>query len=159
MKRVKKVLPAAAVLGLLAAAALLVPKIRYYFFHTEYKEVLEAMEGSVEEGAEAFEPLSGGRGEVPGFVLAAETETLELYVNMEDSQVAVYDRRNGNITYSNPQEEDPIARSVNEEELKSQIGLLYYNPKRTAMTMNNYTMSIACGVQTVPWLWTWCNCS
>ncbi len=143
MKRVKKVLPAAAVLGLLAAAALLVPKIRYYFFHTEYKEVLEAMEGSVEEGAEAFEPLSGGRGEVPGFVLAAETETLELYVNMEDSQVAVYDRRNGNITYSNPQEEDPIARSVNEEELKSQIGLLYYNPKRTAMTMNNYTMSIA----------------
>ena len=92
--------------------------IRYYFYNN-YKEDLSSYE--YEEGTE-FTPISEGTSDVDGMVLAKENDNLKLYVNTESGEVAIYDKRNGKITYSNPinADEDSIANETNKNYLKSQ---------------------------------------
>lgn len=92
--------------------------IRYYFYN-DYRESLSSYE--YEEGS-AFQALADSGKEVAGMELAAENDTLKLYADMETAEVAIVDKRNGQITYSNPQDadDDAIASTTNKNYLKSQ---------------------------------------
>ena len=71
----------------------------------------------------------------------------QLYTNTETTEIAVYEKESGNITYSNPVERDSdaIAAGVNAAELNATLTLTYYNAARNSATMNNYDMSIEKG--------------
>lgn len=87
---------------------------------------------------------------VPGMKLAAQNDILKLYANPETGEVAVYDRRNGKIIRSNPEnpDADPIANKTNKAYLKSQLTIAYYNANRNAGTYDSYSMSTARGQMT-----------
>lgn len=91
-----------------------------------------------------FQAAKDDKPSVPGMVLVAENDTLKLYTNTETTEIAVYEKESGNITYSNPVERDSdaIAAGVNAAELNATLTLTYYNAARKSATMNNYDMSI-----------------
>ena len=117
--------------------------IRFYFYNN-YKEDLTAYE--YEEGTE-FIPISESSSDVEGMVLAQENDNLKLYVNTETAEVAVFDKRNGTITYSNPAnaQEDGIANTTNKNYLKSQIILDYFNTDRIQGTYDSYSYCVEKG--------------
>lgn len=138
MQKSKKLLTC--IIGLILAAVVIWLAnylIRYYFFN-DYKEDLSSYE--YEEGTE-FSPISESKADVDGMVLAQENENLKLYVNTESGEVAVVDKRNGQITYSNPvhADEDGIANETNKNYLKSQIILDYFNTERIVGTYDSYS--------------------
>lgn len=64
-----------------------------------------------------------------GFNVIAENEYLQLYLNSEIVEIAVLDKRSGDIWYSNPYDRDKketIARGMNKERLNSQLVITYY---------------------------------
>lgn len=145
MKQKKKWIIAACILVVLAIiAAFAVFILTRYFNYSAYKQHI--LFYSVEEGGE-FTPISEASPNVPGMVLAAENGALKLYTNLETSEVAVYEKATGNVTYSNPadREEDGIASGVNQQLLNSTLNVVYYNSARSRATMNNYDMSIQYG--------------
>lgn len=111
--------------------------IRYYFYN-DYREKLSSYE--YEAGTE-FQALSDSGKEVADMVLAAENDTLKLYADMETATVAVVDKRNGQITYSNPlgADNDEIASTTNKNYLKSQLILDYFNTSRTEGTFDSFS--------------------
>ncbi len=119
------------VLGVLGiAAVVLVIYLLYYFLHymayDRYKDFLVSHEY---EMGSAFEPLAESRPDVPGLELVCENEQLKLYTNTKTADVAVYDKRDGSITYSNPPDadQDEKANRNNKNYLKSQMLVYYYN--------------------------------
>ena len=116
----------------------------YYFFYTEYRKCL--VDYTYEEGKE-FVPLDDSDPVVDGMVLAAESDVLKLYTNTKTTEIAVYDKRNGNIVYSNPPDraEDGIASARNKVALNSQLAVTYYDSSMTQATMYNYDYSIERG--------------
>lgn len=111
--------------------------IRYYFYN-DYRESLSSYE--YEEGS-AFQALADSGKEVAGMELAAENDTLKLYADMETAEVAIVDKRNGQITYSNPQDadDDAIASTTNKNYLKSQIILDFFNTSHTEGTFDSFS--------------------
>ena len=144
MKRVKKWRICAAVLAVLAVAGAAAYILARYFNYDAYKRYLRSAEP--EEGGE-FVPISEPSPDVPGMVLAAENGELKLYTDLKTSEIAVYEKKTGHITYSNPvdREEDTIAAGVNAQLLSSTINLIYYSSTMSRGTMNNYNMSIQYG--------------
>lgn len=119
--------------------------IHFYFFN-DYRKYVSSYD--YEEGTE-FTPLSESASDVDGMVLAAENEYLKLYVDTQTAYVAIYDKRNGQITYSNPQnaDEDTVANETNKNYMKSQIILDYFNSSRKEVTIDSYAYCIAMGDQ------------
>ena len=115
-----------------------------YFNYSEYKQYLTSYD--LEEGSE-FKPLSDASADVEGMVLAAENDSLKLYTNPETSEIAIYEKASGNITYSNPveREADTVASGVNKSLLNSTLDVIYYNSAGNRASMNNYDMSIQYG--------------
>lgn len=111
--------------------------IRYRFFN-DYRDDLSSY--SYEEGRE-FKAISEKSPDVEGMVLAAENDILKLYVNISTAEVAVVDKRNGNITYSNPEnaDEDAVASGTNKNYLKSQVIVDYFNTSRTMGTLDSFS--------------------
>ncbi|MEJ6949730.1 DUF5696 domain-containing protein [Natronospora cellulosivora (SeqCode)] len=75
----------------------------------------------------------------------AENEHLVLFINHENSEVAVQDKDSGTIWYSNPpnrDEKETIARGSARNELNSQVLLSFYLPGNRRRHMNNYADSI-----------------
>jgi hypothetical protein len=141
VKKIKKII-------LSCVAVLLVGIIGYYahyfikyVWYDDYKSSL--VKYDYETGKE-FKTLEDSENNVANMVLVAENENFKLYTNTETTEIAVYDKRSGVITYSNPvkADEDAIAMGVNKSFLKSQIIVDYYSESRTSGTMNNYDMSI-----------------
>ena len=122
--------------------------VGYYLVHYKnynvYRDYLSAYD--YEEGKD-FVPITESDSSVEGMVLAAENEYLKLYTNTETAEVAVYDKRSGVTTYSNPvdADEDPIANGTNKNYLKSQFILDYYNSARTPGTFDSYSSSVELG--------------
>lgn len=115
-----------------------------YFFYNAYRQYLKGY--TYEEGT-PFSPLEDQGKHVPGMVLAAENDYLKLYTNPETTEIAVYDKRSGQLTYSNPPDrsEDAIATGRNKSALSSQFTLTYYDITMTEATMNNYEFSVERG--------------
>lgn len=137
------------VLSLLGiAAAVVVTYLAYYFIHymwyDGYKEYLSAYD--YEEGG-VFTPIQEAASDVPGYELVCESEFLKLYTDTKTANMAVYDKRDGSITYSNPQnpEEDSIANAANINYLKSQLIVQYYSADVRSSTYDSYSQSVAKG--------------
>ena len=113
----------------------------HYFFYKGYEKYLTHY--TYETGTE-FTGLSDGDPQVPGMVLGAENDNLKLYTNLKTTEIAVYDKRTGEITYSNPvdRKDDPIASGRNMTALNSQFMISYYDLSMTQVTMYNYEYSV-----------------
>ena len=138
MRKSKKILLFVSGLILLTLIIWLAYYLIHYYFYNEYREDLSSYE--YEEGRE-FTPLKEAKSDVKGMVLAAENDILKLYASTETGEIAVVDKRNGEITYSNPADadEDAIATETNKNYLKSQIILDYFNESRTQGTLDSYS--------------------
>ena len=134
------ILAVAAVIGIIYLAYYLIN----YTFYDKYEDYLTSYE--YEEGAD-YHTLSDSGKEVVGMDLVAENDTLKLYTNTETAEIAVYDKRNGEITYSNPQDadEDSIANGTNKDYMKSQFILYYYNADVKSGTFDSYSMAVEKG--------------
>jgi hypothetical protein len=76
--------------------------------------------------------------------LITQNEFLMLYVKRETAEVAVKDKRDGYIWFSNPvdREKDPKASPLYKSELSSQLLVTYYNEKGQLNTFNSYDDSV-----------------
>lgn len=84
--------------------------------------------------------------DVEGMVLVSENDNLKLYTNLETTEIAVYNKNDGSITYSNPQDRDThTGTGINASNLSSTLAVTYYNKAGNVATINNYDMSIKNG--------------
>ena len=119
--------------------------IAYYFIHfvgyDAYKEYLTGYE--YEQGT-TYQVMADTDVKVPEFDLVAENENLKLYTNPTNGYVAVYDKRDGSITYSNPlnADEDEKANKNNKNYLKSQMMVYYYNGSVKSGTYDTFTQCV-----------------
>lgn len=130
------------VLGILAVAVIVGAVYMIYYFvhyvfydkHEEYLTSYEYEPGSV------YTPIAEAQPDVPDFELVAESEYLKLYTQPSTAIVAVYDKRNGETTYTNPlnADEDTVANGANMNYLKSQFLLYYYNEEAVSGTMATF---------------------
>lgn len=144
MKRYKKILLLGIGIALIIGASYITYYLVHYVTYDEYKESFTSYD--YEEGKE-FRALSDRNPSVDGMVLGAENEYLKLYTNVKTAEIAVYDKRNGTITYSNPQhpDDDPVASGVNKSMLKSQLIIDYFNDSRVGGSYNSYDYSTSLG--------------
>lgn len=117
----------------------------HFYSYDNYKDYIKA--NAEYEAGTGFSALPDADPAVEGMVLAAENENLKLYTNLSTAEIAVYDKRSGNVTYSNPAgaDDDPIANNTNKNYLKSQLIINYYNSAKALGTYDSYSMSVARG--------------
>ena len=131
------------ILGVAAVAlvAYLIYYFTYFVGYDKYKEYLSDYE--YEQGT-AYQAMSDTDNKVAGFDLVAENDKLKLYANTATGNVAVYDKRDGSITYTNPigADEDEKANKANKNYLKSQMMVYYYNADVKSGTLDTYTQCI-----------------
>ncbi|MCD7832933.1 MAG: DUF5696 domain-containing protein [Lachnospiraceae bacterium] len=138
MSKSKKILLVLIGIVLIVALSLLGWWYFRYYSYNAYQQYLSTYD--YEEGTD-FVKLSEEESDVAGMVLAAENDTLKLYANVSTGEVAIVDKRNGQITYSNPvdADEDAIANGTNLSYLKSQLIVDYFNTSRTTGTYDSYS--------------------
>lgn len=138
MRTSKKIVIAAVSLVLAIVVVYMAHWLIRYYFYNDYKEDVSSYE--YEEG-KAFSAIKESNPDVEGMELAAENDTLKLYVDTKMGNVAVVDKRNGQITYSNPVglEEDSIANEANKNYMRSQLIVDYFNTSRTVGTFDSYS--------------------
>ncbi|NLK21935.1 MAG: hypothetical protein GX308_07615 [Epulopiscium sp.] len=135
---------------LLVCTILIVSAISFVYVYFKYVKIEDYMcfKGVYEfdEGKE-FNALKDNLKSIDKMLLAAENDSLKLYINEETTEVAVYDKRTKEIFYSNPinRENDSIANQANKDMLSSQLAIKYYDVNRVEATMTNYRDSIALG--------------
>ncbi len=138
------------ILGIAVVAALiyLAYYLIHFMFYDKYKDYLTSYE--YEQGS-TFTPISESSPDVAGMQLVCENEYLKLYTDTSNGYVAVYDKRTGNITYSNPlnADEDTVANATNINYLKAQFILNYYNTDVIQGSYDSYSQSVAKGQFTV----------
>ena len=84
---------------------------------------------------------------VPGYKLVCENDSLKLYTDTKTSYIAVYDKRTGEITYSNPPEadNDEKAGAAQKNFLKSTLLIYYYSSTVSSAYMDNFSKCISLG--------------
>ncbi len=137
----KKILLGILGIALLALVIYIAQYLIRYTFYNKYRDYVSSYE--VEE-ATKYKPLTDSDCKVEGFDLIAENEFLKLYTQPSTGFVAVYDKRDGNITTSNPlnADEDTIANDTNKAKLKSAFILGYYNSGYTTGEFDSWTYSV-----------------
>ncbi|MGN0505394.1 MAG: DUF5696 domain-containing protein [Lachnospiraceae bacterium] len=125
----------------IAIAVYLIYYFTYFVGYDRYKDFLSTYE--YEQGT-AYRALQDTDNKVPGFDLVAENDKLKLYTDTATGYVAVYDKRNGSITYSNPlnADEDEKANKSNKNYLKSQMMVYYYNQDVKQGSLDTYTQCV-----------------
>ncbi len=111
---------------------------RYYVSLAEAATFDDKKAKAVDEGAP----------EAEGMALVAESTELKLYANGDTGVVAIYDKRTGVTTYSNPPlaDKDKIARNdTTKGELKSQMVVEYYNPRLVSGKYQSFNASTDLG--------------
>lgn len=148
MKRTKKSLSIGRkILYIFLAVALVVALcyLAYYLLHftfyNKYTQYVTSYE--VETSAE----LELQKQSLPGnksYKLVTQSGELELYLNQKTSDIAVLDKRTGEITYAIPTEadDDPVANGSNRNYLKSHIIVNYFNSSRKEGVYDSYSMAV-----------------
>ena len=141
------------ILGLLAAVAACVGiYFAYYYIHyVRYNRYQDFLSEYDYEEPKSFSPIAEAASDVEGYELVAESDYLKLYTDTDTANIAVYDKRNGEITYSNPvnADEDTVANPTNIEMMKSQFILYYYNADVVSGSFNSYKDCVAAGKFTI----------
>ena len=72
--------------------------------------------------------------------VVAENDMLRLLINTETTEVAVEDKRSGEVWYSNPVDrmEDPLANKVGKSLLSTQIEISYFDKYRQEKSYGSY---------------------
>ncbi len=132
-----------AILGV-AAVALIVYLVYYFTYFVGYDRYEDFLDTYDYETGTAYQALSDADKKVDGFDLVAENDMLKLYADTATGYVAVYDKRDGSITYSNPinADEDEKANKNNKNYLKSQMMVYYYNADIKSGTLDTYTQCV-----------------
>lgn len=140
-KMLVAVLACAAVLLILAGSALV--------FSSRGVKAVEAsayMEVTAElEAGTGFAALPDSSGGIQGMQLAADESELSLYFNPETTEIAVKDKRHGQIWYSNPagRGQDTLASGFEKELLSSQLNVLFRDSIGTLESYTNFAQSIS----------------
>ena len=113
----------------------------HYTFYNQYKQHLSSYE--YEQGTELklkAEKLEGYQ----DYSLVCETDSLKMYLNRTTSDVAILDKRSGEVTFAVPiaADEDTIANTTNKNYLKSHLIINYYNASRTEGVYDSYSMAV-----------------
>ena len=134
------------VLGTLGIAAIaLVGYLVYYFtYFVGYDRYRDFVTSYEYEAGSAYQTMNDTDVKVEGMDLVAENDYLKLYTDTATGNVAVYDKRDGSITYSNPlnADEDEKANKNNKNYLKSQMMVYYYNADVKSGTYDTYTQCV-----------------
>jgi hypothetical protein len=139
MKKIKKIILSCLAILLLIVIGYYTHYFIYYVKYDAYKEVLATCDY---KAGKEFVPLVDSDNKIANMVLVSESEELKLYTNTATAEIAIYDKRTSEVTYSNPVDaDDDTATGINKSFLKSQVIIDYYNDKRTVGTMNSYDMS------------------
>ncbi|MDF2845564.1 MAG: hypothetical protein K0R00_3990 [Herbinix sp.] len=140
----KKIVLGILCIGIVIGAIYLAYYYIHYLSYNKYKEYLTSYD--YEEGSE-YHPAKETKSNVDGMELVSENEYLKLYTDTATATVAVYDKRNGEITYSNPinADEDSMANATNMNYLKSQFIVNYYNKEVKSGTYDSYSMAVQKG--------------
>lgn len=98
----------------------------------------------LEAGSE-LNVLSDSSEGVPGMKLVADNSDLSLYFNADTTEVAVMDKRHGQVWYSNPSNRsgDTLASAFEKEVLSSQLTVLFRDSVGTLDTFTNFARSIS----------------
>ena len=83
-----------------------------------------------------------------GFTKVAENEYLSLCLNEETTEIAVIDRRYGQVWFSNPVNRatnEKIARGAAKNRLSSQLTIVYYTPTQARKELDSYNDSVLYG--------------
>ena len=130
-------LTAAVVAGLCYLAYYLI----HFTFYDRYQQYLSGYE--FHEGAELVlekKKLAGYK----DYKLAASSDELELYLNQKTSDVAVLDKRTGEVTFAAPPQadDDPVANASNRNYLKSHVIVNYFNASRKEGVYDSFSMAV-----------------
>lgn len=127
--------------ALVGVAVYLTHYFTYFVGYDRYEDFLTSYE--YEQGT-TYQALTESDNKVPGFELVAENDKLKLYAQTATGNVAVYDKRDGSITYSNPinADEDEKANKNNKNYLKSQMMVYYYNAQVKSGNYDTYTQCV-----------------
>ncbi len=140
MKKKTKIILIVLAIALIAAGLLGSYILTEYILHDDYKDILST--GTFEEAVE-FTALNDTDVSVPGMVLVAENDKYKLYTDTTTTEVALYNKDNGQAYYSNPVGRNKNATDYAGQELNAQFKIEYYTSARQLGTMDNYTMSVA----------------
>lgn len=134
----------------IAAVAVIIYLLYYVFHYVLYDKYEDYLSSYEYETGTTYTPLSDSGKDVKGMDLVAENDILKLYTDTETGYIAVYDKRDGSITYSNPEnlENDQIANTSNLNYLKSAFIVTYYNADVKSATYDSYSYSVARGQMT-----------
>lgn len=107
---------------------------------SSYMEVTAELESGSELAA-----LPDSSEGVPGMLLAADDAELSLYYNADTTEIAVKDKRTGQIWYSTPvsRNEDTLASGFEKELLSSQLTVLFRDAVGTLESYTNFAQSIS----------------
>ncbi len=141
MSLAKKILLTVLAVALVAGIAYLTYYLIHYKGYKGYKQYMTSYE--YETGTE-LQFISEAKPDVPGFQLVTENEYLKLYTDTKTCNVAVYDKRDGSVSYTNPvnADADTVAKSANKNYLKSQFILQFYNTAVASATMDSYSKCV-----------------
>lgn len=92
---------------------------------------------------------------LPGFELAAGNGTLELYLNTDNTEIAVVEKRSGRVWFSNPQDlasAERIAKGASLASMRSQMLIRFYVSGDRWVGMNNQTDSVEYGQHDIEYL-------
>lgn len=144
MKTLKKIVISCVAVLIFGVLSYIGYVIVHYKLYDDYKDSFTVYE--YKQG-QKYQPLSDSNPQVEGMDLVSESDCLKLYANTKTGIVAVYDKRSGAITYSNPigSDEDPIANKTCKEAMKSQLIISYYTKSRNTATMNSYESCTSVG--------------
>ena len=115
---------------LLAVLVIFALYMVYYLVHyVSYDRYRDFLSDYSIEGGVSYTALTDSSPSVEGYELVAENDNLKLYTDTKTANIAVFDKRNGQVTYSNPQDpdNDSVANRANKAYLKSQMLVYYYN--------------------------------
>ena len=139
MSKKVKIILAAVASALVIAGICFYPMAKKYFLRNDYKQYLT--EQTEFETGTTFAPIKEKEASVAGMVLAAENESFKLYTNTDTAEVALYDKRSGEIYYTNPIDRE----GKSSQDLEAQFSLTYYDSMRKTGRMDSYEMSVKRG--------------
>lgn len=137
----QKLLYSVIIIAAVAGLCYLAYYLTQFTYYDAYKQYLSSY--TYEEGSEYSASKTSLQGK-KDYKLVTENDTLQLYLNKKTTDVAVLDKRTGEVTFGIPQDadQDPVANAANKKVLKSHLIVDFFNASRTKGTYDSFSMSV-----------------